>query len=588
MDDSYDLVVIGAGPAGEVAAGARGRLRAQGARRRAEQARWGGHDHRRRAHEGAARSRALPDRLPPGGGLRRPGGGAAGGGDADPARQGRAGARRAAGGRRTPVRRTRHRLPAGDRPPGRGPYRPRHLPGRTGARGRGARGPGGDGVTPDALPGHPLRRSGRLRLRRDLLASHRPEGHRHRRWRPDRRRVRHRVHRSGHPGDARQQFRSPAAEHRRRSWPGWWPTSSSGAESGWFWAPARRGSGASTAGSGSRSRPVPSWTRTPSWSPPAARPTPKGSASNRPACALDARGRIVVDRYYRTTAPGIYAAGDVVEPGLASNAMQQGRAAAAHACGLFFGVEIDQTASSAVYGLPEVASVGCDRRAGPGQRHSLRGGPLRPGHHRARGDRRARWAAEADLPRRQPQAARRPLLRRHRLRGGRPGPRRAPARWQGRAVPHPRAQHPHLQLRLPRRDRGRPDPADPGRWVSPPTRPPPPPTPHRRRQYEARTAASKRVLAALGNWRVWYFALIYFCLQIAVYGVTFFLPTQVTAMSASGKRACTRARSGPSCGSADCLHRALHRAARRRFHGGAAGSCTARSTSDCAQGEEAI
>src|SRR4029450_8059180 len=69
-------------------------------------------------------------------------------------------------------------------------------------------------------------------------------------------------------------------------------------------------------------------------------------------------GRILVDRYYRTTAPGIYAAGDVVTPGLASSAMQQGRAAAAHACGLYFGVEIDQTASSAVYGLPEVASVG--------------------------------------------------------------------------------------------------------------------------------------------------------------------------------------------------------------------------------------
>jgi NAD(P) transhydrogenase len=73
---------------------------------------------------------------------------------------------------------------------------------------------------------------------------------------------------------------------------------------------------------------------------------------------LDARGRIIVDRYYRTTAPGIYAAGDVVQPGLASNAMQQGRAAAAHACGLVFGVEIDQTVSSAVYGLPEVASAG--------------------------------------------------------------------------------------------------------------------------------------------------------------------------------------------------------------------------------------
>ncbi len=41
----------------------------------------------------------------------------------------------------------------------------------------------------------------------------------------------------------------------------------------------------------------------------------------------------------------------------------------------------------------------------------------------------------------------------------------------------------------------------------------------------------KKVLRALGNWRVWYFALIYFCIQIAVYGVTFFLPTQVTAIT---------------------------------------------------------
>jgi NAD(P) transhydrogenase len=73
---------------------------------------------------------------------------------------------------------------------------------------------------------------------------------------------------------------------------------------------------------------------------------------------LDARGRIVVDRYYRTTARGIYAAGDVVNPVLASTAMQQGRAAAAHACGLVFGVVVDQAASIAVYGLPEVAGVG--------------------------------------------------------------------------------------------------------------------------------------------------------------------------------------------------------------------------------------
>jgi sugar phosphate permease len=43
--------------------------------------------------------------------------------------------------------------------------------------------------------------------------------------------------------------------------------------------------------------------------------------------------------------------------------------------------------------------------------------------------------------------------------------------------------------------------------------------------------APQKVLATLANWRIWYFALIYFFLQIAVYGVTFFLPTQVTAIT---------------------------------------------------------
>ncbi len=41
----------------------------------------------------------------------------------------------------------------------------------------------------------------------------------------------------------------------------------------------------------------------------------------------------------------------------------------------------------------------------------------------------------------------------------------------------------------------------------------------------------RKVLAALSSWRVWYFALIYFSIQIAVYGMTFFLPTQVTAIT---------------------------------------------------------
>jgi NAD(P) transhydrogenase len=87
-------------------------------------------------------------------------------------------------------------------------------------------------------------------------------------------------------------------------------------------------------------------------------PNTEGLGLEEAGVRLDDRGRIAVDRFYRTTTPGIYAAGDVVDPGLASYAMQQGRAAAAHACGLMFGVVVDRTASIAVYGLPEVASAG--------------------------------------------------------------------------------------------------------------------------------------------------------------------------------------------------------------------------------------
>lgn len=36
--------------------------------------------------------------------------------------------------------------------------------------------------------------------------------------------------------------------------------------------------------------------------------------------------------------------------------------------------------------------------------------------------------------------------------------------------------------------------------------------------------------AALISWKVWYFTVIYFCLQIAVYGTTFYLPQQVSGL----------------------------------------------------------
>jgi NAD(P) transhydrogenase len=87
-------------------------------------------------------------------------------------------------------------------------------------------------------------------------------------------------------------------------------------------------------------------------------PNTEGLGLEEAGVRLDPRGRIDVDRYFRTSAPGIYAAGDVIAPALASTAMQQGRAAACHAFGVLFGVGVDRVASSAVYGVPEVAGVG--------------------------------------------------------------------------------------------------------------------------------------------------------------------------------------------------------------------------------------
>ena len=199
-------------------------------------------------------------------------------------------------------------------------------------------------------------------------------------------------------------------------------------------------------------------------------PNTEGLGLEEVGVQLDARGRIVVDRYFRTTAPGIYAAGDVVGPALASTAMQQGRAAACHAFGLVFGVAVDRAASSAVYGVPEVAGVGLTEEQARRGEHPLRRRPLRPGGDRARRHRRARRAPEADLPRRRPHAARRPLHRRHRLGDRRPRPRRPARRRRRRAVPHAGAQHADLQRGLPRRRHRRADaagsvdgPAHPGR-----------------------------------------------------------------------------------------------------------------------------
>lgn len=74
--------------------------------------------------------------------------------------------------------------------------------------------------------------------------------------------------------------------------------------------------------------------------------------------ALDSRGRITVDGNFRTSAKGIYAAGDVLRPTLASIAMEQGRVAVCHAFGIPFEGTVDPCPVSAVYGMPEVSGAG--------------------------------------------------------------------------------------------------------------------------------------------------------------------------------------------------------------------------------------
>lgn len=73
---------------------------------------------------------------------------------------------------------------------------------------------------------------------------------------------------------------------------------------------------------------------------------------------LGARGIVEVDSHFQTSVEGVYAAGDVIGPSLASISMEQGRVAACHALGLGFKEALDPLSVSAVYSVPEVAGVG--------------------------------------------------------------------------------------------------------------------------------------------------------------------------------------------------------------------------------------
>ena len=79
---------------------------------------------------------------------------------------------------------------------------------------------------------------------------------------------------------------------------------------------------------------------------------------------LTSRGHIQVDDCLKTTAPGVYAAGDVIgPPALASVSMEQGRRAACHALGLLVPPDPVSRLPTGVYTIPEIATVGFDEHA---------------------------------------------------------------------------------------------------------------------------------------------------------------------------------------------------------------------------------
>jgi NAD(P) transhydrogenase len=73
----------------------------------------------------------------------------------------------------------------------------------------------------------------------------------------------------------------------------------------------------------------------------------------------DERGRVVVDHTFRTTVPGVYAAGDVIgAPALAAASMEQARVAVSQAFGLVRDTYVADHLPYGVYTIPEVSSVG--------------------------------------------------------------------------------------------------------------------------------------------------------------------------------------------------------------------------------------
>ncbi len=75
--------------------------------------------------------------------------------------------------------------------------------------------------------------------------------------------------------------------------------------------------------------------------------------------ATNSRDFILVDDHYRTAVPHVYAAGDVIGfPALASTSMEQARVAVCHAFDLKYKQAVAEVIPYGVYTIPEIATVG--------------------------------------------------------------------------------------------------------------------------------------------------------------------------------------------------------------------------------------
>jgi len=84
-----------------------------------------------------------------------------------------------------------------------------------------------------------------------------------------------------------------------------------------------------------------------------------GLALEKAGLAINDRGYLAVDANYRTAVPNIYAAGDVIGfPALASTSMEQGRVAVCHAFGFQYKQRVASMLPMGIYTIPEISSVG--------------------------------------------------------------------------------------------------------------------------------------------------------------------------------------------------------------------------------------